>query len=76
MAKKGGSEEEFMALARAQRETVKPAPSAGMVMTHPPTGPSKSLDEVLAENALPTSDVVVADQHPVQVPQFLLKDQK
>lgn len=73
-AKKGGSEEDFMALARAQRESTKPAPSAGMVMTHPPAGPSKSIDEVLAENAGTTGMAVVAEQPPIQVPQFLLKD--
>lgn len=73
-AKKGGSEEDFMALARAQRKT-KPAPSAGMVMTHPPVGPSKSIDEVLAENAAPAAVVAVAEQPPVPVPQFLLKNQ-
>lgn len=71
-AKKGGSEEDFMALARAQRET-KPAPSAGMVMTHPPVGPSKSIDEILAENqdvALIESPVAT---EPKAVPSFLLK---
>jgi len=76
MAKKGGSEEDFMALARAQRNTAMPAPSAGMVMTHPPTGPSKSIDEVLAENAPPASKVVVADHPSAQVPLFLLKNHK
>jgi ParB family chromosome partitioning protein len=47
-----------------------------MVMTHLPTGPSKSIDEVLAENAPPASDVAVPEQLPTPVPQFLLKDQK
>lgn len=75
MAKKGGSEEDFMALARAQRESAKSAPSAGMVMTHPPVGPSKSIDEVLAENAEQAPDIVV-EPVPVQVPQFLLKEKK
>jgi len=73
MAKKGGSDEEFMAFARAQRETAKPASTAGMVMTHPPVGPSKSIEEVLAENAAPTHESVVQKQSPA--PQFLLKDQ-
>ncbi len=76
MTKKGGSEEDFLALARAQRVTAKPAPSAGMVMTHPPVGPSKSIDEVLAEHATPTLDAVVKEQAPDPVPQFLLKNQK
>lgn len=51
--RKGGSDEDFMATARAQREGDKSAIHAGMVMTHPPVGPSKSIDEVLAENAAP-----------------------
>ena len=41
MAKKGGSEEDFMALARSQREDKKAPIHVGMVMTHPPVGPSK-----------------------------------
>lgn len=73
-AKKGDSEEAFLALARAQRESAKPSPSAGMVMTRPPVGPSKSIVEVLAENAEPAADSGVAQTIPVQVPQFLLKD--
>ena len=75
-AKKGGSEEDFMALARAQRETTKLASSAGMVMTHPPVGPSKSIDEVLAENVASTAEGLAQEQAPAPVPQFLLKDQK
>ena len=75
-AKKGGSEEDFMALARAQRETAKLASSAGMVMTHPPVGPSKSIDEVLAENVASTAEGLAQEQAPASVPQFLLKDQK
>lgn len=70
MAKKGGSEEDFMALARAQREEKKSPAHAGMVMTHPPVGPSKSLDEVLATNQENSASVVTPT---VDVPEFLRK---
>lgn len=74
MAKKGGSEEDFMTLARSQRESEKSA-YVGMVMTKPPVGPSKSLDELLAENLPEISSV---SKNPVEteskpVPSFLLK---
>lgn len=70
--KKGGSEEDFLALARAQREAEKPSTGAGMVMTHPPVGPSKSIEEVLAENENSTQAISMAETSP-QVPTFLLK---
>ena len=76
MAKKGGSEEDFMALARSQREEKKKTPvHAGMVMTHPPVGPSKSLDEVLATNTEVTDPVAasIVTVSTVEVPAFLLK---
>lgn len=75
MAKKGGSEEEFMALARFQREEKKAPVHAGMVMTHPPVGPSKSLDEVLAINTEVTEPVApsTAATPVAEVPAFLRK---
>ncbi len=52
MAKKGGSEAEFLAMARAQREA---GSALGMVMNHPPKGQGKSLEEMLAaENSTPS----------------------
>lgn len=51
------SEDEFNAQLRAERAP-KPV-SHGMVMTHPPSGPSRSLEEVLREHEL---DVAVTDK--------------
>jgi ParB family transcriptional regulator, chromosome partitioning protein len=48
MAKKSISESEFNALLVAERSAAKVQP---MIMTHPPSGASKSLDEMLREHA-------------------------
>lgn len=62
MTKKGGSDSDFMrqlAAGAAAPGAVEPpvgakTPRAGMVMTHPPTGPNKSLDELLDDDATPS----------------------
>lgn len=51
MAKKHESDDAFMARTRAHRGAEKPGVTPGMVMTHPPVGPSKSVAEMLADNA-------------------------
>lgn len=61
MTKKGGSDSAFMqrvieGAAAAVPEAIAgaKAPRAGMVMTHPPTGPNKTLDELLeGEQSVP-----------------------
>lgn len=64
MAKKHESDDTFMALARAQRGVDKAGANPGMVMTHPPVGPSKSVAEMLADNAEVTSEAnVLATEH-------------
>jgi ParB family chromosome partitioning protein len=67
MAKKGGSEADFMALTRSQREADKPG-HVGMVMTKPPIGPSMSLEEMLADNQVEVlvAPPVVTEQIAVQ----------
>ena len=58
------TEDEFNAQLRAERTTERAKPSHGMVMTKPPIGPSKSLDEILKEHQndaiLPVTDSVIA----------------
>lgn len=68
MAKKHESEDAFMALARAQRGAEKPGASPGMVMTHPPVGPSKSVAELLADNAAEEFDSNTPASAPIPGP--------
>ncbi len=62
---KGISDEEFNAQLRAERTRS----STGMVMTKPPTGPSKSLEEMLKdqdrEEVLTTAPVLPEEKQPV-----------
>lgn len=50
MAKKGGSDSDFLADIRANKVKAETG-HVGMVMTKPPQGPSKSLSEVIIENS-------------------------
>lgn len=61
---KSMSEEAFNAQLRAERAAPKASP--GMVMTKPPTGPSKSLEEMLRDQAEEVELTAVASVQPVQ----------
>jgi ParB/RepB/Spo0J family partition protein len=76
--KKIQSDAEFIAFTRSQREVenASVSVSAGMVMTHPPVGPSKSREEMLAENQSPIAveeKTKAPEAVEKVVPAFLLK---
>lgn len=68
MAKKGGSDADFLADMKASKNREEPV-HVGMVMTKPPTGPSKSLSEVISENEVsaPTTDDLMELQSTAEI---------